>query len=193
MSAALARFRGAARAVRLLPLAAYLTWISRPAGTAFVCYTRSFLGAWLAVHARRGWRGKGACRAVVIELHDAPASDRAWRVLDAVDGIVTISDALRTRLVGERPDLSSKTWVEHDGADLHAALPEVTTSEARTRLGLDLADGLVLGYTGRVIAGKGTDVLLAAADRLRDLGVHILVVGKSYDPGGPRPRGRGTT
>ncbi len=178
------------RAARAVPLAGYLSWECRPTSDPFVCYTRSFLAAWFAVQARRRWRGKGGCRSVVLELHDAPSDARTWRLLDAVDGIVTISDALRAHVLSRQPGLASKTWVEHDGVDLGSALPDLDAAEARRRLGLSLGDGRVLTYTGRVNSGKGADVVLAAADELGTLGIHVLIVGRIYEESSLLPAGR---
>src|SRR5207244_12297356 len=45
------QFTRLSRAARVAPLAAYVLWRWRPSSQPFVCYTRSFLGAWLAIWA----------------------------------------------------------------------------------------------------------------------------------------------
>jgi glycosyltransferase involved in cell wall biosynthesis len=170
------------RPARALPFSAYLAWCNGPAGPPFICYTRSPLIAWIAVQTRRLWRGWSCCRGVVAEIHDEPPTGSAWRLLDQLDGLVVISEALRNRILAVRPTVAERTWVEHDGVDLKLVNRAHLDSEAaRSRLGLIDRRGPVVVYTGRAIAGKGVDVLIEAAPLLERFGGRIVVVGKVYE------------
>ena len=174
--------RAVRRLARAAPFVAYLAQRLRPGQPPFVCYARSLQGAWMAVRLRRAWGGRSACRAVVLELHDEPPA-RAWSLLTAADGVVTISEALRQRLLRRLPGIEARVWVEHDGVDLAAVTPERDRAAARAQIGLERSGGPLVVYTGRAIAGKGVDVLLDAAGHLERVGARVLVVGKVYEPG----------
>ena len=168
------------RVVRAAPFLAYLTRRLRPGQAPVVCYARSFVAALMADRVRRAWGRRSACRAVIIEVHDEPPP-RAWSLLEGADGVVTISDALRCRLLARLPGLEDRLWVEHDGVDLGAIRPHADRAAARAQLGVTHAGGPLVVYAGRAIAGKGVDVLIDAAGRLGDCGAHVLVVGKIYE------------
>jgi glycosyltransferase involved in cell wall biosynthesis len=176
----LSAVRFLARPIHATPLALYLLWRCRPGRPSFVCYARSFLGAWLALRVRHLWGVQSACRSVFVEAHDEPRRARDWTVLASADGVIVISDALRRRLVERRPDLEGRVWVEHDGVDLEALanLP-IDRGEARKQLALP-EEGVIALYAGRVNEEKGADVVLAAAELLRDVGVRFVLVGKIY-------------
>lgn len=168
------------RAARAAPFLAYLIGRLRPGQPPLVCYARSFLAASMAVGVRRAWGRRSACRVVVVELHDEPPAG-GWSLLRSVDGVVTISDALRRRLLQRLPELESRVWVEHDGVDLGAVRRGRDREAAREGLGLARPEGPLVVYAGRVIAGKGVDVLVDAAEHIQDIRAHVLVVGKLYD------------
>jgi glycosyltransferase involved in cell wall biosynthesis len=101
-------------------------------------------------------------------------------VLTGADGIVVISNALRERVISRRPAIGSRVWVEHDGADVDSinAVPH-DRAAAREQLRLSPTK-LIAVYTGRVNEEKGADVVLAAAERLGERGVAIVLVGRVY-------------
>ncbi|MCA1569402.1 MAG: glycosyltransferase family 4 protein [Chloroflexi bacterium] len=168
------------RVARAAPFLAFLIGRLRPGQPPFVCYARSLLAASMAGWVRRAWGRRSACRAVVIELHDEPPAG-GWALLRSLDGVVTISAALRQRLLQELPELESRVWVEHDGVDLGAVRRGMDRQAARAGLGLAHVEGPLVVYAGRVIAGKGVDVLVEAAEQILDIGAHVLVVGKIYE------------
>jgi glycosyltransferase involved in cell wall biosynthesis len=152
----------APRALRAVPLAALLA-----RRRAAVVYARSLLGAGLAAVLRRR---------VVAELHDEPIS---WPVVARLDGAVAISGALRDRVLAEGALPPERVIVEHDGVDLERVNPRnLERDAARAALGIEAPDGPLVVYTGRAIAGKGVDVLVEAAERIRG---RVLVVGRVYD------------
>jgi glycosyltransferase involved in cell wall biosynthesis len=171
------------RAGRLGAFGGYLLGRSRPGQPPFACYARSALAAWAAVRIRRLWGRRTACKAVLLELHDEPRERMAWRLLSEVDGVVAISEALRSRLL-ERPECSEETtWVEHDGVDLESVdWHGLDRARSRERLGIRALEGPLVVYTGRANRAKGVDVLLEAAPLLQRIGAQVLVVGKVYDP-----------
>src|SRR3954454_12271926 len=108
----------ASRTARILGFSSWFARRSRPGAQPFVCYSRSFLAAWIAVLLRALWLGRSACRAIVVEVHDLPQARLVWRLLERTDGVVVISEALRSRLLEHDGLAPSHVWVEHDGADL---------------------------------------------------------------------------
>lgn len=171
---------GIQRAARALPFVTYLMRRLHPRRPSFACYTRSFQVAWLAVGARRAWGPRSACRALFVELHDEPPA-RGWSLLDAVDGVVVTTNALRQRVLQRLPHLEGRVWTEHAGVDLSFVHRGMDRERARQRIGHRVADGPVVVYAGRVKAGKGVDVLIEAADRIQGINAHVLVVGKVYE------------
>lgn len=168
------------RPLQALPLALYLVWRCRPRQPDFAVYARSFLGAWLALRIRRIWAGRSACRGIFVEVHDEPRRSRDWDVLAGADGVVAITNALRKRLIDRQPEVGSRVWVEHDGADVDSinAVP-VDRAAAREQLRLP-PTAFIAVYTGRVNEEKGADVVLAAAESLGEFGVGIVLVGRVY-------------
>jgi glycosyltransferase involved in cell wall biosynthesis len=171
------------RVCRLGAMSGYLLRRGGPGQAPFACYARSPLAAWAAVRIRRRWGRRGACKAVLLELHDEPPQPTAWKVLSDVDGVVAISQALRARLL-ERPECAEETtWVEHDGVDLDGMeLRRLDRARSRARLGMPEPRGPLVVYTGRANRAKGVGVLVDAARQLRRIGAKILIVGKVYDP-----------
>jgi glycosyltransferase involved in cell wall biosynthesis len=170
------------RALRALRFGAYLLRRSRPGTPSFVCYCRSMLAASVAQTVRRLWGGRSSCRVVALEVHDVPRTAGAWRLLHQADAVVAISEALRAALL-ERGGLGpDRIWVEHDGVAVDAVRPGgLDRDAARRDLDLEEVSGPVVCYTGRAIAGKGVDVLLAAAHRLAAIDAQLVIVGKVYE------------
>jgi glycosyltransferase involved in cell wall biosynthesis len=170
-----------ARLARGVPLSTWMLARSRPGAEPFIAYSRSTLGAWLAIRSRRLWGRRSACRGVYVEVHDAPRTQGARKTLAGADGCVAISAALRDELVAMCPRLAGRTFVEHDGVDgalLSRAAPEA--EPVRRRLGIEQGF-TVVGYTGRVNGSKGANTVLRAAELLLSVPVHFVLVGKVYD------------
>ena len=171
---------GVQRAARALPYMTYLMRRLHPRRQSFACYTRSFQVAWLAVGARRVWGPQNVCRTLFVELHDEPPA-RGWPLLQTVDGVIVTTNALRERVLERLPGLEGRVWTEHAGVDLSFVHREMDRERARERIGHRLADGPLVVYAGRVKAGKGVDVLIEAADRIKGINAQVLVVGKVYE------------
>jgi glycosyltransferase involved in cell wall biosynthesis len=177
----LSRYRRLARALHALPLALYILAISAPGRPWCVVYGRSLLGASLALWARRLWGNRSAVRAVALELHDEPPTRAAWKTVGRSGLVVSISRALRDRLVDVQPVLAERTIVEHDGVDLESFAAE-RMDRAGSRRRLLIEDGqVVVAYTGRVNGEKGAATLVRCAEAMRDSDVRFLLVGKVYD------------
>ena len=185
----ISRQRRLARALRAGPLAAYILGLSLPGRAAFVVYSRSLLGTWLALRARSLWRDRSALRGVVFEAHDEPATAGAWRVLTASDLVVAISGALKDRLVEAEPLLAERTIVEHDAVDLQTFRPERMDRDAsRRRLGIDEHE-VVVGYTGRVNVDKGTEAVIRCAGDMNESHVRFLLWARCTTKDFATPRG----
>jgi glycosyltransferase involved in cell wall biosynthesis len=177
----LSRHRRLARAARFGPLWTLLFWRSRPTAAPFVVYSRSMLGAWAALNARSFYGRRSACLGVIVELHDAPRAQYAREIVRRAHGVVTISHALRDRVLAEIPDVERRVVVEHDGVALDRfANLDLDRNEARRHLLLD-EETMVVGYTGRINSDKGIPTVLEAARRLQEEGVTFLLVGKWYE------------
>ena len=176
----LSSFEQFARVARGVPLSAWILGRSRPGAQPFVAYSRSMLGAWLAMRARRFWGSRSACRGIYIELHDAPRTSDAWKTIADADGVVAISEALRHHVSSRQPNLAGRMFVEHDGVDgrLLTGVP-LGREMARRKLAID-GHATVVGYTGRVTTHKGVDTLLLAAKLLQAEPFRFLLVGKVY-------------
>lgn len=180
LSLRLAEFKRFARVARGIPLAGWVIGRSRPGARPFVVYSRSMLGAWLAIQARRLWGTRTACRGVYVEMHDAPPTERDRKMLAQTDGVVAISAALRDHLVAEVPSLAGRLSVQHDGVNENLVWrPTLRVESVRRRLGIE-PGATVVGYSGRINAAKGLDTVLRAAELLRTSPVHFLLVGKVY-------------
>jgi teichuronic acid biosynthesis glycosyltransferase TuaC len=92
------------------------------------------------------------------------------------DGIVAVSDALRTRLIGLGVP-GSRIEVLRNGVDLELFAPQ-DRAAARRELGLD-ADGPVVLSVGWLVPLKGVDLIIRAVAALRD--ATLIVVGEGPD------------
>jgi glycosyltransferase involved in cell wall biosynthesis len=116
----------------------------------------------------------------VFEVHSIPISPRQRRLLPlltrapGLKRVVVISEALRGTLLDAEPGFRRKELVvAHDGVDTAQFDSPLTKAEARAELGLP-QDEVIVGYTGRLTAGKGVHVLLEAA---KDAAFTVIVVG----------------
>ncbi len=179
----LSAYRRFARAVRGLPALVWLIARTRPGAPPFVVYSRSLAGVWLSQRVRKAWVGRSSCRGVFVEMHDGTLPVNAQKLLAGVDGVIAISAALAHDLVEAVPGIAKRIRVEHDGVDrrlLSIPIPEGARVRCRNELGLP-SGALVVGYTGRLTAGKGAGCLIEAAALLRDHPtIRFLLVGKAY-------------
>lgn len=171
----------AQRVIRATPYLTYLARRLRPGQPPLVCYTRTYQLAWLTARTRGAWGRRSACRALIMEVHDEPP-ERGWALLEAVDGVVAISDALRSRILRRLPGLESRVWVERSGFDPTVLHRDIDRADAQAKIGLEHADGPVVVYAGRVFRGKGVDVLIEAAEHLEGIGARVLIVGNVQEP-----------
>ena len=129
-------------------------------GRRWVCCTRipsvAALVAWLGIP-------------TVLELHSLtthPRQQRLLPVLARAPGlrrVVVISQALRLLVEEQMPRLAHRSLtVAHDAVDPERFAVSCSQEEARRTLGLPL-DTQIVGYTGRLSAGKGAHILLQAA------------------------------
>lgn len=93
----------------------------------------------------------------VHSLDDAARLHRTREVLEACDGILSVSEDLRNR-IGELGVTTDKVRVIYNGVD-HERFSILDRQQARRHLGLELEDKLVL-YVGNLKPIKGLDLLL---------------------------------
>lgn len=108
---------------------------------------------------------------LVIETHQPPRTGLAGLVegrgLARARRVVVISGPLAERHLARRPELADRLVVAHDAADDPAALGTVPAA-------LPPSDRLRVGHFGHLYPGRGTEVLLALAERLPDIEVHLV-------------------
>jgi|KBSMisStandDraft_5_1062788.scaffolds.fasta_scaffold198742_2 glycosyltransferase involved in cell wall biosynthesis len=122
-----------------------------------------------------GYRGR-----IVAVQHGAvllrswlPAWRRVLREVDqlsgvpALDALVVVSDS--ARLTASRHPHPRRMLTIHNGVDLE---------RFRTRPAEAQGGGLVVGFAGRLIEGKGTEVLLHALARIRDDSLRAEIAGE---------------
>ncbi len=114
-----------------------------------------------------------------LELHDMPKSYSPMR---KAKGVIVISNALKKDLLKKFTELKEdKIFVAHDGVNINHKPPEDTVTELRKKLGLPI-DKKIITYTGRIIKGKGADVLIKAFAGIKETSnIFLLLVGKVYD------------
>ena len=122
---------------------------------------------------------------LVIETHQPPRTGLAGlvegRALARARRLVVISGPLAAAHLARRPALAGRVVVAHDAADDPELRGAVTPA-------LPPSDRLRVGHVGHLYAGRGTDVLLAIAERLPEVEVH-LVGGTAADVGALAARG----
>jgi glycosyltransferase involved in cell wall biosynthesis len=94
--------------------------------------------------------------------------------------VIAVSDAARSRYVGRRWDRPERVVVIRNG--VRGASPAMGRAEARAELGLG-SDGEVIAMVGRLRAGKGHHVAVAATAILRSRGrpVRLVVIGEGEE------------
>ena len=103
----------------------------------------------------------------------------AQEIYDRADGIITVSDYIRERVLTIY-DLDRKTTVVHNGIDLEAFSHHQQRLHLRTELGLS-ADDFVLLFSGRVNQEKGILQLIEAMNLLADEPhIKLMVIGSSF-------------
>lgn len=140
-------------------------------------------GRWLATFKRRPW---------IFEVRDlwpdsivsvgAMRSNFLIRLLGGIEKnlyrhatrIVTVSNGLASRLL-ERGIPAEKLGVVYNGANIARAAPRDRDERMLGELGFDRK--FVVGYVGTHGMAQGLEVVLDAADRLRDGDVRFLFVG----------------
>ncbi|MBM4092480.1 MAG: glycosyltransferase family 4 protein [Planctomycetes bacterium] len=102
--------------------------------------------------------------------------------------LLAVSEATRTWYVSEGLD-RHKTFVAHNGVDLHQFRPRAPSGYLHAELGIPVS-AILIGSIGQIGPRKGTDLFVeaaktvacqACADAHKEAeGVHFLVVGKRY-------------
>lgn len=182
ISQQLGHMKIASRIIRSLTYPWFLWRIIGSAEDGIIFYGRSGLALWWADKLKRLWKLKGQAIKLYMEVHDFPHSSYLQQLLSRLDGVVVISQILADDLI-EKVGLSAQQIiVEHDGVALFRH--SYTQNEAREsfcqRFQLNPECPLAI-YTGRVNKQKGAELLLATANKLKDSGCQIVLVGKVYD------------
>jgi len=95
--------------------------------------------------------------------------------------VVVISEALKALVLEKHGSLLAEelVTVAHDGVDLERFADLPGKSAARAEVGLE-SEGFVAGYFGHLYAGRGVEILLAAARRIPEM-TFLLVGGRPED------------
>lgn len=97
-----------------------------------------------------------------------------WMLLQA-DAVNAVTEGVRDALIAKGVDPDRICWLPN-GADTHLFSPGAADEADRARLGLEVGVHLFV-YAGTHGYVHGLDVVLDAAERLRDAPVRILLVG----------------
>ncbi len=125
-------------------------------------------------------------RDFVFELHELPSGLISGALMKSVlraprlRAAVFISEELR-KLAASRlsaRSLPKRILVAHDGADLEEFKPSPSLEASRRSLGLP-AQAFLAGYAGSLFEGRGIEIILETARRLRN--VTFLIVGGEGD------------
>ncbi len=115
-------------------------------------------------------------RNLFLEIHFLQNTQKFLRALFRLaKGVVTTTQALKNQIVSFGIE-KSKILVAHDAVDLEKFDVDISTEEARTKLGLSL-DRIILGYTGSFKAmgmEKGIENVLPAIKILKEKYPKIL-------------------
>ncbi len=96
------------------------------------------------------------------------------------DALVAHTEQVRRQLVREFGISEEKIFVSSLGLNEEMASTSLTTTEARTRLGLGEAEKVIL-FLGKIEEYKGPDMLVAAFDALPFDDAHLVVAGSFGD------------
>lgn len=102
-----------------------------------------------------------------------------WWALGRADGILCVSERLRRRCRGWRPDAAEKATIIPCCYDPHLARrDETTVTRLRMELGVETARDFVLVYAGSLSAWNRPDLILAAYHAFRsfDAGTKLLLL-----------------
>ncbi|MFA4971005.1 MAG: glycosyltransferase family 4 protein [bacterium] len=129
-------------------------------------YGRDIYGVCLALH--NGFR-------VIYETHAPPGRNVARRVLEGwllrqrrLVKCVTISKALRAEYCRLHRAVAEKIEVHHDAADCDDQLYEKRSCDGSA------ASPLQVGYVGKVLFGRGIELIVEMANQLPDVAFHII-------------------
>lgn len=110
---------------------------------------------------------------LVLSMHNAMFQperlppQRARRVLDLVDAVVTISDFIGRSIAALYPDYARKLKTIRSGADLDRFSPAPHPAETALRARYRLGDRPVILSVGRLSAKKGIHLVLKAMERVQ--------------------------
>lgn len=104
--------------------------------------------------------------------------DLAKRIVSDCDGIITISDYCRNRVVEVKPEDKAKVKVLKNtiDTDKFSPQPEELVDPVRTKLGIQ-PDDIVITYCGRLCEDKGVLHLLKSVDRIKHDNIKLLIIG----------------
>ncbi|GAB4580725.1 MAG: hypothetical protein Fur0022_34670 [Anaerolineales bacterium] len=181
LSPRLAEIRLLSIAFRLFPYISRIRKIIARSNSPLVIYGRSALGVWLARYLKRIHYKK--VKGVFLELHDFPSDPFSQQLCQSLDGLVTISQALKDELVRKIAIAPSKILVAHDGAEIVSVDPleQIRAKQwVCERHGFDVQKPIIL-YTGRLLKEKGAELILEVVQRLSGHHYQFLLVGKVYN------------
>ncbi|WP_440111792.1 glycosyltransferase family 4 protein [Paenibacillus sp. QZ-Y1] len=119
---------------------------------------------------------------VVLYLHSltfAQPGPSSLAVLRQANWIAVNSQSLRQRLSHRFPSLRRRMSVVPLGADLGRFLPSIAGEQALLRKQLGILAPFSILYVGRLIPGKGVDVLIRAVALLQQqVSVQLIIAGK---------------
>lgn len=94
---------------------------------------------------------------------------------ESAERIVTVTEPMRARLA-DRGIPAEKVGVVPNGADLERLMPQCRSTSLATRLNVE--GKFVIAYVGTIGLAQGLEVVVRAADILRNSDIHFMFVGE---------------
>lgn len=127
-------------------------------------YSREPFGAYLS--SRHKFSTIYECHSPPLGRRDKILLPRLFNIRK-INKIVVISNALKKILIASIPSLDKKKIeVFHDGVDLDKFVFPVNNKKAKKSLGF-LGNGLIIGYAGSLYKGRGIELILELANKLK--------------------------
>lgn len=145
-----------------------------------VVYSRNVNSASVFLSLRKRWLRKKPF-SLVMEAH-APTQEPLGtfkRLIRQVDGIISITQALKEDLIQKYNLNGDHIIVQPDGVNLETVESlRMTRQEARKRLGIQDKARKIVSYCGALLPGRGVEIIVEAASEFDDQ-VQFLIVGGS--------------
>ena len=173
-------FIGGASMIASTWIFAFLQVITGNFNEPTVVYSRNINSASVFLKLRKRWLKNKPFR-LVMEAHAPTQEPMATftKLVRQVDGIISITQALKDDLMEKYELDSDKIIVQPDGVNLETVESQrMTKQQARERLGIPDKSKKIVAYCGAILPGRGVEMVVKAAAEFDDQ-IRFLIVGGS--------------